>query len=369
MKIIISGGGTGGHIYPALAIAEELRKMSQETDIIYVGTEGSLEQELSEKAGYDFRAIRVKGMPRKLDKRSFIAAWNLILGILDSRKLLKLEKPDLVVGTGGYVSGPVAFVAGLMKIPVVIHEQNAFPGLTNKLLSRVADKVLITYPDSAKYFKHPERTVVTGNPIRKDIKSMDRDTAIYEMGINPDKKFILSFGGSGGQKSLNRSIMEIIEDGQLPEEVILMHITGSRHFESFMKELSEKGITLPENIEIVEYCHKMPVALNAADMVITSGGAITLAELSAVGLPSILIPKAYTAENHQEYNARAVEKSGAAVVILERDINGRVLLEEVNKLLIDGELLCQMSVNSSKLGNPDASKAMIKELGQWINPT
>ena len=367
MKLIISGGGTGGHIYPALAIAEQLNKSLPEAELLYVGTSGSMEEELAKKAGIRFMPIRVKGMPRKLDKRSLVAAWNLVLGIMDSKRLIKNEKPDLVIGTGGYVSGPVSFVAGLSGIPVVIHEQNAFPGIANKLLSRIADKVLLTYPDSAKYFKHQDRTVVTGNPIRKDITSISKEEASERLDIDQKKPFVLSFGGSGGQKSLNMAVLDIITKDLLPKDIQLLHITGTRHHDGFMESVKNKSVELSPNIRLEPYFHQMPYAMNAADLVITSGGAITLAEISAVGVPSILIPKAYTAENHQEYNARAFEKAGASVLILEKDLSGRLLAEKITQALSDKELLEKMSSCSRALGKPDASEVIVREIFNLMN--
>lgn len=367
MKLIISGGGTGGHIYPALAIAEELSRKIPDIEILYIGTAGSMEEELSKKAGLRFRPIRVKGMPRRLDKRSFIAAWNLFLGMLDSKKLINEERPDMVIGTGGYVSGPISFVAGLFKIPLVIHEQNAFPGITNKLLSRLADKVLLTYPESAKYFKYPGRTVVTGNPIRKDITGISKIEAKKILEVDPSKLLILSFGGSGGQRSLNNAIMDILTNGLLTDDIQLLHVTGTRHHEGFMEKLKNSGVDNNINIRIEPYFHKMPCALNAADLVITSGGAITLAEVSAVGAPSILIPKAYTAENHQEYNARAFERSGASVMILEKNLNGKMLAEKLLVILRDGEMLKKMSDCSKALGKPDASDKIVQEILELLN--
>ena len=367
MKLIISGGGTGGHIYPALAIAEELSRKIPEAEILYVGTAGSMEEELSEKAGLRFKPIRVKGMPRKLDKRSLIAAWNLLLGVLDSKKVINEERPDMVIGTGGYVSGPISFVAGLSKIPLLIHEQNAFPGITNKLLSRLADKVLLTYPESAKYFRYPERTVVTGNPIRKDITGVDKIEAKKTLGIEASKPFVLSFGGSGGQRSLNDAILDILTSGLLGGDIQLLHVTGNRHHEGFIDKLKDTGFNDNKNVRIEPYFHQMPLALNAADIVITSGGAITLAEVSAVGAPSILIPKAYTAENHQEYNARAFESAGASTMILEKDLNGKILAEKLLMILRDREILERMANCSRSLGKPDASDKIVQEILVFLN--
>lgn len=200
MKVIISGGGTGGHIYPALAIAEEIKDRYKECDLLYVGTNDSLEQELAEKAEIRFQSIHVKGLPRKLNKKSFIALKELLIGLRDAKKILKDFKPNVVIGTGGYVSAPIVFMAARKRIPSVIHEQNAYPGIANRLLSRFVNKVFITFDESKKYFKKDEKAFLTGNPIRNSLINMDKETAIRELGLDSDKPLILSFGGSGGQK-------------------------------------------------------------------------------------------------------------------------------------------------------------------------
>lgn len=202
MKYLITGGGTGGHIYPALAIAWEIKRRNKDAEILYVGTKKGLESELVPKEGFEFKTIRVQGLPRKLNRKAIKAMKELLLGIKDAKKIIHDYKPDVVIGTGGYVSAPVVYAASKKHIPSLIHEQNAFPGITNKILSRYVDKVLITFEESKKYFKYPEKIVLTGNPIRRDILVVDKRKAYFELKVNPNKPFILSFGGSGGQKSL-----------------------------------------------------------------------------------------------------------------------------------------------------------------------
>ena len=365
MKIIVSGGGTGGHIYPALAIAEGIREKYTKVEILYVGTEGSLEEELAKKAGYSFRSIHVKGMPRKLNKKSIIALKELLLGLLDSSNVLRTFKPDLVIGTGGYVCGPILYKAARRRIPTVIHEQNAFPGITNKILSRFVDKVFITYEGSRKYFHKSSQVVLTGNPVRKEIINQDSQHARMELKLD-EKPTVLSFGGSGGQKSLNNSILGIVETVSRENSINLIHDTGKPHYDDFLKKLREGGISPGDNVEILPYHHRMPLAIHAADLVITSGGAIALAEISTAGKPSILVPKGYTAENHQEYNARAFQESGAAWMILEKDLTPDLLYTRIMELIKDGERLLEMGENSRKLGNPAATETIIGEIAKLI---
>lgn len=363
MRYIISGGGTGGHIYPALAIADEIKKRDLKADILYIGTENSLESKLVPKEGYNFKTLRVKGLPRKINKDSLIALKELCLGLKDAKKIIKDFNPDIVIGTGGFVSGPIVYMATRMKIPTCIHEQNVFPGITNKILARYTDLVLVTFEESKKYFRKKNHIRCTGNPIREDIVKLKLP---LENEFKDYKKVILSFGGSGGQKKLNDSILEVISKGILNPQYKLLHITGNRFYEASLKYLDEKEIKLPENINIIPYLYDMPKYLNLSDLIITSAGAITLAEISAVGIPSILIPKAYTAENHQEYNAREFERAKASFLILEKDLSGDLLNEKINEILVDEKKIDQMKKASKSLGNISATENIVKEIEKII---
>ena len=360
MKYIISGGGTGGHIYPALAIAKEIKAFDKNADILYVGTKDSLEAELVTKEGIKFKTIRVKGLPRKINKKSFVALKELLIGLKQSQQIIKEFQPHIAIGTGGYVCGPIIYKAAKNNIPTLIHEQNAFPGITNKILSRYVDKVAITFDEAAEYFKYPERVVNTGNPIRSEILNKDKESSYKALNIESNKPFILSFGGSGGQKKLNDAILNILLNNMWNNDFQLMHITGKKLYDSFMQELDSRDIVLSKNIRILPYLYEMPEALNIANLLISSSGAITIAETSAIGLPSILIPKSYTAENHQEYNARAFEKARASIVILEKDLTGDILINTINDLMNNKTKLRIMSINSKKLGNKDATKEIAK---------
>ncbi len=364
MKYLISGGGTGGHIYPALAILNEIKLHDKEAEILYIGTKEGLESKLIPKEGIKFKTIRVKGIPRRINKNSLIALRELFYGLRESDRIIKDFKPDIVIGTGGYVSGPVVYRAYRNKIPTIIHEQNAFPGITNKILSRFVDKMAVTFDESIKYFKNPDRIIKTGNPIRSKILNIDKDKAYSKLDLDPNKPIILCFGGSGGQKSLNVSIIDMLKNIKIMD-FQLIHITGERFYREFMEEI--KPIKIDDrNIKIFPYLHEMAEALNVADIIVTGSGAITLAEISSLGIPSILIPKSYTAENHQEYNARSFEKKDAAIVILENELSGKRLEIEISALLGNKERLKEMSKNSKSLGKANAANEIYDIIEKMI---
>lgn len=367
MKYLITGGGTGGHIYPALAIAKEIKSKDKNADILYVGTEKGLEAELVPKEGLEFKFIRVKGMPRKINKESFIAIKELIHGMADAKKIIREFKPDVVIGTGGYVCGPVVYMAKKKKIPALIHEQNAFPGITNKILSRYVDKVAVTFDESKKYFKYQDRVVNTGNPIRKEIIEIDKEKAYEALNIDKNLPFILSFGGSGGQKKLNDAMYNFIKAEINNKDIQIIHVTGKRLYDEFMDQLKKDNITLNKNIRVFPYFYQIPEAINIASFVITSAGAITLAEISAVGVPSILIPKSYTAENHQEFNARAFEEKGASILVLEKDLKDNYLNDIIYSIMKDEEKLLNMAKNSKELGKINASEKIFELIETIVN--
>jgi len=367
MNIIVSGGGTGGHIYPALAIAKEIKEIYKDkVNIYYVGTPDGMEKELAIREGYTYRQVRVMGMPRNFSKESIKSAKELLVGLNDSRKIINELNPKLIIATGGYVCFPISYVGKLKKIPICIHEQNAFPGITNKILSRYASKVFITFDESKKYFKYPERTILTGNPIRKELFLVDKVAVYKAFDLNSDKPIIVSFGGSGGQNSLNDAMLSFIDSISELSDIQLIHITGKSHYDSFKESLEKNGVDLDENIKIFPYLYDLPKVLNIATLAIASAGAITLAEISALGIPSILIPKAYTAENHQEYNAQVFEQAGASMVIKEKDLNGEVLTKTIYELINDKKKLLEMGHNAKKIMNTNATEIIVDELKQYL---
>lgn len=359
MKYILSGGGTGGHIYPALAIATELKNRDENNEILYVGKKGSLEEELVTKAGFDFSPIHVEGLPRKaLNKQTITSAFALLRGLRDSKKIIKNFKPDVVIGTGGYVCAPIVYKAQKNNIKTVVQEQNAFPGKTNRFLAKNADLVAINF-NEAKEYLNSKNIIFTGNPIRNDFKVIDKEKAAKDLNIELDKKIVLSFGGSGGQESTNEAIIEILKNG-MNIDFKLIHITGKPHYDYLMDKL--KDVKISENVEILNYSHDIPNLLMVSDLVIASSSAMTLAEISAVGLASILIPKAYTAGNHQVFNANSYKEKDAAEVILEENLTGEVLYNKIKEILENDDIRFSMGKNSKKLGNAEA----VKNLGDII---
>ncbi|MEQ3346134.1 undecaprenyldiphospho-muramoylpentapeptide beta-N-acetylglucosaminyltransferase [Peptoniphilus senegalensis] len=357
MKYILSGGGTGGHIYPALAIGEEIKKQDKEAKILYVGKKNSLEEELAKKYGFDFQGIDISGLPRKkINKDTVITFFNLMKGLKECTNILENFKPDIVIGTGGYVCAPIVFKAQQKKIKTAIQEQNAYPGKTNKILAKKADYVFVNFMEAKKYLNN-DNIIFTGNPIREVFSHLDRQKSRDALKIKKDEKFVFSFGGSGGQESTNDTILEILNKKEkLPFK--LTHVTGRDHYDYFMGKLGE----VPENVEILDYTHKVYDYLSSADLVIASSSAMTLAEISAIGIASILIPKAYTAGNHQYYNAMSYSNMGASSVIEEENLNGDTLLDGIEKILNKDEDRKLMADNSKKLASPDAVSKIVEIL-------
>lgn len=351
MKLIISGGGTGGHIYPALAIADEFMRQDPDGEVLYVGKHNGLEEELVKKTGYPFASIHVEGLPRKaLNKKTVTSFFALLKGLRESDKIVKDFKPDIVVGTGGYVCAPVLLKAQQKNIPTLIQEQNAYPGKTNRFLARKANAVALSFSEAEKYLPENSNIILTGNPVRKEIFENKENKNHGEKPYH-----VLSFGGSGGQESTNEAILDMMKTKNI--DFRLTHITGKAHYENFLKEM--EGVSWPENVTVLPYSYEIPKLLSETDLVVASSSAMTLAEIAGKGLPSILIPKAYTAGNHQVYNAKSYEGKGASTVIYEDDLNGDVLYGKIVELLEDENLRITMGEAAKSLANPNAVQLIV----------
>jgi len=360
VKVILSGGGTGGHIYPALTIADQIKKLHSEAEIIFVGTKQGLEKDIIPRYGYPLRFIEVAGFKRSLSLDTLRSVGKLFEGLYDAYQVIKKEKPDLVIGTGGYVCGPVVYMAALHNIPCCIQEQNAMPGVTNKILSRYVQKVFLGYKEAGKYFHGKADLVYTGNPIRTEILEHERKAALAELGLDSNKKTVLVSGGSRGARSINKAMLEAELALSDRQEVQVLHATGDVNYEQYMAEIKKRG-GVGANIIIKPYLHNMPVALAAADLAVFRAGAIGLAELMAKGVPSILVPYPYATANHQEFNARAVEAKGAAKVILDKELNGESVLEAIEHLLLHHKDLEKMQAAAKSLGKPQAAENIAKQ--------
>ena len=360
VKVILSGGGTGGHIYPALTIADQIKKLCPEAEISFVGTQQGLEKDIIPRYGYPLKFIEVAGFKRSLSLDTLRSAGKLFEGLYDAWQIIKKERPDLVIGTGGYVCGPIVFMAALHGIPCCIQEQNAMPGVTNKILSRYVRKVFLGYKEAGKYFPGKAELVYTGNPIRTEILQHEKLAAIKELGLDPNKKTILVSGGSRGARSINTAMLEAELALSGRQEVQVLHATGDVNYEKYMQEVKKLG-GVGDNIVIKPYLHNMPVALAAADLAVFRAGAIGLAELMAKGVPSVLVPYPYATANHQEFNARAVEAKGAAKVILDKELNGERILEAIEHLLVHAKELEKMQAAAKSLGKPQAAETIAKQ--------
>lgn len=354
MKVLITGGGTGGHINPALAIAQKVKNSDKNNKVLYVGTKEGMESDLVPKQGFEFKTVNARYLQRKISFENIKTVFISLKGVMESMKIIKQFKPDVVVGTGGYVCGPVVLAASLKKVPTIIHEQNVFPGITNKMLAKVVDKIAISFEEAEKYFPQKDKISVVGNPVRREIVTANRQLSRKKLGIADNETFIYSFGGSGGQKSLNDAMVGLIKTYNGSKNIKILHVTGKRLNDDFKKCLSAEHVVPASNITVVDYMYDSPTALSASDIVIGSSGAITIAEITALGIASILIPKTYTAENHQEYNARALEKKGAAKVILEKDLTSQSLNKAIQEMINNKKDLKCMSLASKDLGILDA---------------
>ncbi|SES64664.1 UDP-N-acetylglucosamine-N-acetylmuramylpentapeptide N-acetylglucosamine transferase [Natronincola peptidivorans] len=365
MRVIISGGGTGGHIYPAIAIANKIKKENPKASILFIGTEKGMEKDIVPKEGYEIKTIKVSYLKRKISIHNIKSAGMLLQGLWQSRKIIKDFKPDIVIGTGGFVSGPVLYVASKMGIKTIIHEQNVFPGIANKILGNYVDRIAISFEEAERYFKHKNKLVVTGNPIRETFLTISKEEGKRRYKSKTNNPLVLVVGGSGGSISINRAISDLlIKQPNIKFEILL--VTGKKHYHQVMETISKKQ-EIVQHHTIQEYINDMPYALKACDLIICSAGAITITEINAVGKPAILIPKAYTAENHQEYNARALEARGAALVIKERDLNSGTLLTNMQQIFATKEKLEAMKKASLDASKKHATDKIYHQVIELIN--
>ena len=338
MRVLIAAGGTAGHINPALAIAGAIKKADPTAEIHFAGRKEGMEYRLVTQAGYPFHHIEITGFQRKLSlnniKRNIITLWNLALSGPKAKKMMKDIQPDLVIGCGGYVSGPVVRCAARQGIKTALHEQNAFPGVTNKLLAPDVDIVFAAVPAAVEKLGAPEKTIVVGNPVRPEVftQAKNREAIRAELGAG-DRTVILSFGGSLGARRVNEVVADLCAWEQKNHKPVLhLHATGQYGVQLFQDLEKKKGFAPGESLVVKEYINNMPELLAAADLVISRAGALTLAELEAVGRAAVLIPSPNVAENHQYYNAMELQKAGAAVVIEEKDLTGEKLVQTVSGL-------------------------------------
>lgn len=374
LRVLLAGGGTAGHVNPALAIAEIIKKHHPEAEFAFAGNPEKLEAKLVPQAGYKFYPIQVEGFQRKLNKknikRNLHAVKCLTKTTSRSREIIGDFKPDLVIGTGGYVAGPVVRTAAKMGILTAIHEQNAYPGVTNKLLSKYADKVMLTVEEAKQYLDPKIEYTVTGLPVRSGFSTITKEQARRELGFDNDTVCILSTGGSLGAGAINSAVLDLIA-WYKSEGVTVNHIHsygGNGKSTQFEKCLADKGVTLEGNphLMVKEYINNMPTCMAAADLVISRCGANALTELEAMGRGSILVPSPIVAGNHQYYNGMVLQKAGAAIVIEQKDFTSEKLISIVKELLADREKLAALSENAARIYIKDTDDRIYSALAPLI---
>lgn len=360
MKVLLAGGGTAGHINPALAIAGYIKNKRNDAEFLFIGNRGGMEQRLVPQAGFEIKSITISGFKRSFSPKSMLENVKTVSRTFTSsreaKKIIAEFKPDICIGTGGYVSGPVIRTAAKMGIPCIIHEQNAYPGITNKMLAKSVKKVMLAVPDAKKYFDKNVDFVITGNPVRQEILTAKKEESRKELGLD-NRPVVLSFGGSLGARKINEAVADLVARSGIDGRYQHIHAYGS-YGDWFPQLVEEKGTNIADcsNLDIRPYIDNMPTCMAAADLVICRAGAITLSEIQAMGKPAILIPSPNVAENHQYHNAMALVNAGAADIIEEKDLTGAALMRKTDKMLLNPEKLEKYSENSRKMAITDANE-------------
>ncbi len=362
MKVIMTGGGTGGHIYPAIAIADKIRRRHPEAEILFVGTQRGMEKDLVPKNGYPIRFITVSGFHRKKLWKNAQTVRDLMKGLKEAKGILEEFRPDFVVGTGGYVCGPVVRTADKMGIPCYIHEQNAFPGMTNKMLEKHVKKVFLSFEEAGKYFKQPEKHVVTGNPIRRSFLVANADDCRRKLSIGESDFVVLCFGGSLGAGKINEVMMEAIHTFNGVAGLRLYFSTGKRYYDDVCRRIKESEPHLADNIQVMPYIENMNDYLNACDVVISRAGALTISEITACGKASILIPSPNVTGNHQYFNAKVIADKGGAILMEEKNLTADGLVDAVLKVKNNPRYLNRMSEASAAMGCIDGADIIYENL-------
>lgn len=356
MRVIMTCGGTGGHIYPGIAIADEIKRRRPDAKILFVGSEIGMERDIVPQNGYDIELIQADGFNREHLLKNIDVIKKLIRGSRKSHEILKSFRPDVVIGTGGYASAPIMKAAQKKHIPTYVHEQNAIPGMANKILEKKVEKLFLGFEEASKHFKYPEKHVVAGNPVRREFMDTDKGKARAELGFKPSDFILLAFGGSQGAGRVNKAMMRVIETFNGVKDFKICLATGSYYYDAINRELEDKGIDVGENVRIMEYISEMAKYLSACDIVISRSGALSVAETTVCGKPAIFIPSPMVTGNHQFYNAKAVADKGGAIIVEEKDLDNDELVSAVLKLKNNAEVLKQMAVKSAECAPLDAAE-------------
>lgn len=356
-RIHFAGGGTAGHLFPALAIAQEIARRFPDVEVEFWGTKKGIEFRLRDYIAFPLNTISIRGFQRRLTIRNTLVPFQLIMSIIRTILQFSKKRPDLVFGTGSYVSGPVVLAAAALGIPTAIHEQNSRPGMTTRWLGRIARRIYLTYPSSRDSFKHQDRINVFGNPVRDfDRLSRTRKDAKL-LNLDPDRKTVFMFGGSQGALRLNMLMKEMVRDLVSPKKIQVIWVTGRLHYEAISKEFGKTRF-----LTLFDFMQEIHLAYSACDLVICRAGASTIAELTTLGIPAVLIPLPHSAGGHQTANARELESAGAAICLEESEADVTKLRRLIEELLSDPSRLSAMGYKMKQMGRPNAAHDIVSDL-------
>jgi UDP-N-acetylglucosamine--N-acetylmuramyl-(pentapeptide) pyrophosphoryl-undecaprenol N-acetylglucosamine transferase len=356
-RVLIAAGGTGGHVYPGIAIADAVKKMHPGATLLFVGTKDRMEWTSVPKAGYEIKSVWISGFHRRLTPQNLLFPIKLIISLFQSYFILRNYNPHSVVCCGGFASGPIGWMAAKMHIPLILQEQNSYPGVTNRLLAKHADIIFTAFEDAARHFP-AEKVVLTGNPVRSNIKKIDRKVAFDQFGLSKDRPVLLLIGGSGGAKSLNDAMMSNLR--RLHDELGIQIIwqCGKKYYPDLKKSLDEEAFP---DLRLMEYIENMPAAYETADLVISRAGALSCSELMLTGKPSILVPSPNVAGDHQSKNAASLAEKGAAILLPDEEAEMK-LAGMVERVIFDPEQLKSMSLSARSLARPHAASEIANEI-------
>lgn len=371
MKVIIAAAGTAGHINPGIAIANKIKKEEKDSEIIFLGTTRGLENDLVPKAGYELKTIDAYGLSKEISIANLKKMFKTFKGVGEAKKIVKEFKPDIIIGAGGYICGAATLAANKYNIPVVLHESNAFPGKAVKMLAKKVDKILISFKDAEDRIKTAKEIVHTGTPVKiskRDYSIKEKNEIIKNMGLSELKPIVLVFGGSQGAQKINEAIIGILTE-KLNKNYQIIWATGPKQYELIKEELNKKGLDIDNvpNTKILPYIYNMEEIMNVSSVIVARSGAMTITEISNLGKPSILVPLPNVSQNHQLYNAKVLEKAGAAQIILNDELQKDNLNNAINSIVIDNNKIKTMGENALKEASYDVEEKIYQEIKKTIN--
>ena len=370
MRVIVAAAGTAGHINPGLAIANKIKQEEPESEIIFIGTTRGLENDLVPRAGYGLKTIEAYGLSKQISIANFKKMWATLMATGKAKKIIKEFKPDIIVGAGGYICGPVVWAANKEKIPVILHESNAFPGKAVKMLAPKAETVLISFEEARSRIPNARNIVCTGTPVKivkKEYSQEEKKKILTSIGINGNKPIVLVFGGSQGAQKINEAIIGILEN-KMNKDYQIIWATGPKQFEIIKEELASKNIDINniENAKILPYIYNMEEIMNVSNIIVARSGAMTITEISNLGKPSILIPLPNVSQDHQLYNAKVLENAGAAKIILNNELNKNNLEDEIEKIIKNPQLMHEMEEKAFSKSVTDVQEKIYKEIKKIV---